>query len=86
MGMSTSICKYGRASYDLGVRLSLAFVRFDIYIYIYIYLFDIKILKKIFRCIFLNKNILIHTSTDELLNMMPLAARIVQVKIYIYIY
>ena len=82
MGMSTSICKYGRASYDLGVRLSLAFVRFDIYIY----LFDIKILKKIFRCIFLNKNILTHTSTDELLNMMPLAARIVQVKIYIYIY
>jgi hypothetical protein len=82
MGMSTSICKYGRASYDLGVRLSLAFVRFDIYIY----LFDIKILKKKIRCIFLNKNILIHTSTDELLNMMPLAARIVQVKIYIYIY
>ena len=81
MGMSTSICKYGRASYDLGVRLSLAFVRF----YIYIYLFDIKILKKIFRCIFLNKNILTHTSTDELLNMMPLAAGTVQVKIYIYI-
>lgn len=76
MGMSTSICKYGRASYDLGVRLSLAFVR---------YIFDIKILKKIFRCIFLNKNILTHTSTDELLNMMPLAAGTVQVKKYIYI-
>jgi hypothetical protein len=52
MGMSTSICKYGRASYDLGVRLSLAFVRFDIYIYIYIFIWYKNIKKNISMYIF----------------------------------